>query len=169
VMDGDLQHPPELIPEMITAAITGDHDMVVASRYCRTGGSAGGLSSGTRRLVSSGATLVSRVLFPRLVGRVSDPMSGFFAIRRGAIDPWRLRPEGFKILLELLVRTPPRSIRELPFVFADRRCGISKASCREGARYVRQLVRLRCASWSGGPVSRGRQVVRLVASLWSFG
>jgi dolichol-phosphate mannosyltransferase len=144
VMDGDLQHPPEEVPRLVAAA-NGGADVVVASRYCLDGG-AGGLSSRFRRMVSAGATGVARVLFPRTLARVSDPMSGFFAVRTAAVDPAGLRPRGFKILLELLVRNPRLRVAEVPFTFAERYSGRSKASWREATRYLRQLLALRMAA-----------------------
>ncbi len=117
----------------------------MATRY-RGNGSAQGLSSRFRGLVSGGATGTARLLFPRALAGVSDPMSGFFAIRTAAAHPADLRPRGFKILLELLVRTPRLRVAEVPFTFAERRHGRSKASCREAARYLRQLIALRMAT-----------------------
>jgi len=143
VMDGDLQHPPERIPELIGAAERGA-DLVVATRYAGEG-SAGGLSSRFRGLASRGAGAAARVLFPRALAGVSDPMSGFFAVRTAAVNTGDLRPRGFKILLELLVRTPGLRVAEVPFTFAERHAGQSKASGREAARYLRQLVALRLA------------------------
>jgi len=143
VMDGDLQHPPEQVPNLIAAAERGA-DLVVATRYAGEG-SAGGLSSRFRGLASRGAGAAARVLFPRALAGVSDPMSGFFAVRTAAVHPGDLRPRGFKILLELLVRTPGLRVAEVPFTFAERHDGHSKASGREAARYLRQLVALRLA------------------------
>ena len=143
VMDGDLQHPPERIPELIAAAERGA-DLVLATRYAGEG-SARGLSSRFRGLASRAAEVAARVLFPRALAHVSDPMSGFFAVRTAAVRPGDLRPRGFKILLELLVRTPGLRVAEVPFTFAERHDGQSKASGREAARYLRQLVGLRLA------------------------
>jgi dolichol-phosphate mannosyltransferase len=143
VMDGDLQHPPELIADLLAAG--GGADLVVASRYSGSG-NAKGLSSRVRRVGSGGATGLARLLFPRTLARVTDPMSGFFALRTAAVDPAALRPRGFKILLEVLVRAPRLQVAEVPFEFAERHAGKSKASGREMARYLRQLVALRIAT-----------------------
>ena len=143
VMDGDLQHPPERVPGLIAAAERGA-DLVVATRYAGAG-SAGGLSSRLRGLASRGAGAAAKVLFPRALAGVSDPMSGFFAVRTAAVCPGDLRPRGFKILLEVLVRTPGLRVAEVPFTFAERHDGQSKASAREAARYLRQLAALRLA------------------------
>lgn len=109
-------------------------------------GSARGLSSPFRGLVSRGSGAAARVLFPRALADVSDPMSGFFAVRTEAVHPGDLRPRGFKILLELLVRTPRLRVAEVPFAFAERHDGYSKASGREAVRYLRRLIALRLAA-----------------------
>jgi dolichol-phosphate mannosyltransferase len=145
VMDGDLQHPPETIPTLLAAGIGDDLDVVVASRY-EGNGAADGLSSPFRHFVSRGATIAARTLFPRILANVSDPMSGFFAVRRDVVDPAALKPKGFKILLEILARSSARRVAEVPFTFADRVGGESKASGREALRYFRQLLVLRAAA-----------------------
>jgi hypothetical protein len=148
VMDGDLQHPPERVASLAAAAWDGA-DLVVASRY-RSNGCARGLSSRFRNIASGGATVAARLLFPRTLAGVTDPMSGFFAFRTAAVDPATLRPRGFKILLEVLARTPHLLVTEVPFEFAERYAGQSKASWREAARYLRQLVGLRAATAAEG-------------------
>jgi dolichol-phosphate mannosyltransferase len=147
VMDGDLQHPPEVVPLLVQFGAAENLDVVVASRYCG-GGAATGLSSAARQMVSSGATAFAHALFPRRLARVTDPMSGFFALRRSSVDPDVLRPNGFKILLEILVRKRPGAVGEVPFVFGERNGGVSKASWREGLLYLRRLMGLRLDAWS---------------------
>ncbi|NHC44730.1 glycosyltransferase [Motilibacter aurantiacus] len=144
VMDGDLQHPPEVLPLLLEAGADGA-DVVVASRYFGDG-SAAGLAGARRALVSGLSTRMAAGMFPRRLQPVSDPMSGFFAVRRGAVDLDRLRPRGYKILLELVLRTPGLRISEVPFTFEARRAGESKASLREGLRFLWQLVLLRLAA-----------------------
>ncbi|MFN8200315.1 MAG: glycosyltransferase [Nakamurella multipartita] len=85
VMDGDLQHPPELIPVLVARGESSGADVVVASRYCGEG-SADGLAGGVRRLVSSGSTLLTKSMFPRRLRDCTDPMTGFFAIWREPVD-----------------------------------------------------------------------------------
>lgn len=141
VMDGDLQHPPRLAP-VLRETCHRDNDVVVASRYCGDGDAAG-LSSGMRRAVSNGSTLLSRTLFPRRVGRrCTDPMTGFFCVRRNAIDLDKLHPRGFKILLEILVSHDVQ-VEEIPFTFGERLSGASKASWRNGVTFLGQLLSLR--------------------------
>ena len=83
------------------------------------------------------------MLFPGRLSAVSDPMSGFFLVRREAVDCDVLRPRGFKILVEILVRIPRLSVGEVGFHFGERRSGDSKAGAREAARYVAQLLSAR--------------------------
>jgi glycosyltransferase involved in cell wall biosynthesis len=141
VLDGDLQHPPEIVPEMLAVARASGADLVIATRYAGDGRS-DGLSAG-RGLASRGATAAARAVFPQRLRGVSDPMSGFFLVRRSALDLDALRPAGFKILLEILVAAPYLSTCEVSFAFADRHSGSSKAGWREGVRYGRSLARLR--------------------------
>jgi dolichol-phosphate mannosyltransferase len=141
VMDGDLQHPPEIVPQLLDAALANDADLVVASRYCGGGTTA---NFGAARLaVSRGSAAVARTLFPGRLSGISDPMSGFFLVRRQALDLDALAPNGFKILLEILVRTPRLVCSEVPFTFGERHAGQSKASLGEGFRFLSLLLALR--------------------------
>ncbi|MGW7264113.1 glycosyltransferase [Streptomyces sp. NPDC054842] len=149
VMDGDLQHPPSLVPELVATGERAFAGLVVASRYLK-GGSREGLAGGYRVAVSRGATWLTKALFPRRLRGISDPMSGFFAIRRSAVTAGVLQPLGYKILLELAVRSRPRQVTEVPFVFQDRYAGESKSTAQEGFRFLRHLAGLRTAS----PVAR---------------
>jgi len=141
VMDGDLQHPPELVPRLIEAGEAGAVVVVVASRHV-VGGGTDGLSGRSRVFVSDSATRLAKTMFPFALRGVSDPMSGYFAVRRSEIDVSALRPEGFKILMEILVRFPRVKRSEIGFVFEDRIAGESKASLAEGFRFFRHLARL---------------------------
>jgi dolichol-phosphate mannosyltransferase len=156
VMDADLQHPPELLGMLLRVSRTGV-DFVVASRY-RDGGAAEGLGGWYRRAVSTLATRVAkRVLRPELTG-VSDPMSGFFLVRRSCLDLPLLRPQGFKLLLELLVHSPQASVAEVPYTFGVRHSGASKAGAREGLTYLRRLTQLRAQARRAPRKSRPQQV-----------
>ncbi|GAA2446637.1 glycosyltransferase family 2 protein [Streptomyces glaucus] len=166
VIDADLQHPPELIPELIARGETSGAELVVASRYT-AGGDRGGLDGGYRKLVSSASTLVSKGLFPRALSGLTDPMSGFFAVRRTAVDRAAaedegLQPLGYKILLELAVRCRPRSVAEVPYAFGERHAGESKSTAREGLRFLRHLITLRTAD------ARARAVVFGLIGLSGF-
>jgi dolichol-phosphate mannosyltransferase len=141
VMDGDLQHPPETIVDLVLCAYAQKADLVLASRFASPKDIEG---LGPVRLAISKLTgFAARTLFPGRLGHVSDPLTGFFLVRRDAVDPDRLRPRGFKILLEILVRFPELRVTEIPFVFGERGAGESKAGAREALRYFTLLCELR--------------------------
>ena len=140
VMDADLQHPPELVEDMYLEAIETGSDVVVASRFC-AGGSKGAFGR-IRSALSRVSTRAAVMLFPTRLWHVTDPMSGCFMVRRDALDLDRLRPQGFKILLEILVRTPGLRVSEVPLEFGERHAGHTKASPREAMRYLGLLGRL---------------------------
>ena len=139
VMDGDLQHPPEIVPQLL-ARIEAGADLAVASRYM-PGGSRAGLDGTIRNLVSRSCTWLAQGIFPE-ARRTSDPLSGFFCCRRAAISGLELKPRGFKILLELLVCAPRLRVRDVPFVFAARLASESKASTRQGILFLGHLASL---------------------------
>ncbi len=95
VMDADLQHPPEIIPDLLREIQNGA-DIVIASRYSK-GGARQGWSL-TRRIISKGAIFLAHLLLPS-TRQVSDPTSGFFMFNRQVIANANLRPTGYKILL----------------------------------------------------------------------
>ena len=141
VMDADLQHPPELLGTLLDVSRTGA-DFVIASRYVDGGGDEG-LGGWYRHTVSMLATWVAkRVLGPELAG-ISDPMSGFFLVRRSCLDLPSLHPQGFKLLLELLARHPRATVAEVPYSFDVRHSGASKAGLKEGFTYLSRLAELR--------------------------
>ena len=145
VMDADLQHPPGLVPALVAAGERAGADLVVGSRYT-SGGSRAGLDGVFRKFASGGSTVLAKVVFWRRLHRVSDPMSGFFAVRAEALDAVVLRPLGYKILLELIVRCRIRQIIEVPYQFQDRFAGQSKANLGEGLRFLQHLLVLRFTS-----------------------
>lgn len=158
VLDADLQHPPDKVAVMLEAARGGNADIVIASRYV-PGGSAGGLDGPLRRLYSTGLKELSRAVFPRRLARVSDPLGGFFLVRRALVQGAPLRPAGYKILLEVLIRTPWRSVREVPYRFQERRHGASKANVRQGMLFLRHLATL--AGSCSPAFAPGRALIRL--------
>ena len=143
VMDGDLQHPPEVIVDLLRAAHDHRASLVVASRYLTSDTSRCASLSWPRRAVSHSCVMVARALFPRRLAKITDPMSGFFLVERERLELARLRPEGFKIQLEILATHPQLTIAEVPFTFAPRQSGSSKASYRQGVAYGHQLAVLR--------------------------
>lgn len=145
VMDADLQHPPTVVPELVSAGERAGADLVVATRYAG-GGSREGLDGGFRKFASGGSTFLAKTMFRRQLRDVSDPMSGFFAVRAASLDADVLRPLGYKILLELIVRCRLRRVMEVPYQFRDRFAGESKANFGEGLRFLRHLMVLRLSS-----------------------
>ncbi|ACZ31721.1 Dolichyl-phosphate beta-D-mannosyltransferase [Xylanimonas cellulosilytica DSM 15894] len=166
VMDGDLQHPPELVPALVERGRASDADVVVASRYTGAG-DAGGLDGRRRKLVSKVSGLLARSMFPVRLRNVTDPMTGFFALRTGRVDLDALRPRGFKILLEVLARTRLAVVEE-PFVFGERYAGESKASFANGVRYVQQLWGLRFGRLSPFAVIGALGAVLNLLILWAL-
>jgi dolichol-phosphate mannosyltransferase len=140
VIDADLQHPPEVC-ERLWAEIARGAELAVASRHVL----GGGVSEWSlrRRILSRGAQLLGLLILPGVLGRVSDPMSGFFLIRRSALDGIELKPAGYKILIEVMSRGRARWISEVGYVFRERAFGASKATARVYLDYLVQLARLR--------------------------
>ncbi len=136
VMDADLSHPPEKIPELLDALCAGA-DFVIGSRYV-AGGTTDEDWGLLRWLNSKAATLLARPFTS-----AKDPMSGFFALRRDTLArAASLNPIGYKIGLEILVKCGCRDVREAPIHFSQRRRGKSKLSLREQLRYLQHLRRL---------------------------
>src|SRR4051812_10132404 len=129
VMDADLQHDETLLTGMLAKLRSDRFDIAVASRFA-DGGSAAGLSSGSREQASR----VSNEMARRLLGvTLTDPMSGFFMIRRERFEGLapQLSSQGFKILIDIVATARGSlSIAELPFVFAERQHGESKLDSR---------------------------------------
>ena len=132
VMDADLSHPIKKIDKMYQM-VMADADLVIGSRYVK-----GGRIEGWnlyRKILSKGATLLARVFV-----NVKDPMSGFFMIKKELIINKEINPKGFKILLELLIKTNCKNIIEIPITFTNRTVGKSKAGVKEIIYYLRNLI-----------------------------
>ena len=142
VIDADMQHPPEKIPELLAAARRTQADVVMACRYM-PGGSSEGLAGPLRTFFSLGCKWGSKALFPRRLWHVRDPLSGFLLVRREITAGIVLCPLGFKISLELLIRCPRRQLVEVPYRFRRRAVGNSKADFRVGKLFLQHLWRLR--------------------------
>jgi dolichol-phosphate mannosyltransferase len=140
VIDGDGQHPPAVVADLL-AAMADRTDVAVASRHVPGGGVSNW--SAFRRLLSRCAQALGLLLLPGTVGRVTDPMSGYFLVRRDVIADTDLDPVGYKILLEVLARGDVRRVAERPYVFLERERGESKVSARHYVDYLRHLMRLR--------------------------
>jgi dolichol-phosphate mannosyltransferase len=137
VMDADLSHPPEKIPELLKTIQSDSVDFVIGSRYV-AGGDTHEDWGVLRWLNSKFATLLAR---PFTSAR--DPMAGFFALRRSTFESAsRLDPVGYKIALELIVKCNCRNVAEIPIFFHDRLHGESKLSIKEQLNYLRHIGRL---------------------------
>ena len=170
VMDGDLQHPPELLPALVGRYGEGGADVVAASRYIG-GGDSAGLGTAARYGVSKAATAVTKAMFLRRLWRSTDPMTGFFLVDRTRIDIDELRPQGFKILLEILVRAGERRelrIAEVPMEFGARRHGDSKASLRQGATFLAHLARLRFGRMGRFALIGGVGAIANIGIMWAL-
>ncbi|MGK6316942.1 glycosyltransferase family 2 protein [Neorhizobium sp. DT-125] len=138
IMDGDMQHDVSLLPEMLRRVRAGD-DLVIGSRFYHTGSAADGLS----RTRLGGSRVATRLARTFLHIDVSDPMSGFFAIRRPAFEALapRLSTKGFKILMDILASTPqPLRTSEMPLRFRARQHGVSKLDNLVAAEYLSLLL-----------------------------
>ena len=154
VIDGDLQHPPETLINMLEEMKNGA-DLVVASRHVEGGGvSDWGFM---RRFLSRGAQMLGLLILPGVIGRVSDPMSGYFMVRRSAIANYPMNPLGYKILIEVLGRGNIGSVAEVGYVFQERQEGESKVTWRQYVDYILHLLRLR----SRGRVTKLREKLRV--------
>lgn len=151
VIDGDLQHPPETLLQLI-AAMEDGADLAVASRHV----DAGGVSDWSilRRLLSRGAQTLGLIILPGVIGRVSDPMSGYFLVNRSAIAQHYFHPLGYKILIEVLARGQINRIVEVGYVFQERQAGKSKVSRKHYLDYLHHLIRLRLSLGKIGQLRR---------------
>jgi dolichol-phosphate mannosyltransferase len=140
VMDADLQHPPETLPALLGAVRDGA-DIAIGSRYA-TGENCVGNWNKLRQWISRCGTWVTLPLQRKKGVDVKDPLSGFFVVRRECVDGLDLQPYGFKILLEILVKARIRKATEVPFQFATRHAGKSKADVRVALQYFSLLGKL---------------------------
>lgn len=139
VMDADLSHPPEKIPEMVRQLqdrpLGGGYDVVFGSRRV----SGGRIDNWplTRKVISKGASILARP-----VTSLRDPMSGFFFLKRKVIGDKKLNPKGFKIGLEIAVKGSHSGIKEVPITFRDRQLGKSKMGRGEIVNYLLHILSL---------------------------
>ena len=138
VIDADLQHPPELLPRLYDAVASG-RDLAIGSRYVAGGGI--GNWNAVRSFLSSAAVWATWPLQKR-GARAHDPMSGFFMVRRDCVERVPFQRSGFKLLLDVLIRSRVRSIEEVPFEFGLRTEGESKANFKVGWDYAKLLIHL---------------------------
>ena len=152
VMDGDLQHDEELLPKMLTILKKNDLDVVIGSRYME-GGSIGAWEQSRIRM-SRIATFLGRII---LKAQLSDPMSGFFMLKRSFFEKTvhHMTGKGFKVLLDLFASAPSKvRFEELPYRFRERQAGASKLDTMAVAEYfllladktIGRFIPLRCIS-----------------------
>lgn len=137
IMDSDFSHPPQVIPSIIQALQDSNYDIVIASRYVKGGSIIGWPFK--RRLMSKGATKIAQY---GLGIDVKDPVSGFFAFRRDIISGLKFDAIGYKMLLEILVKTKGARVKEIPYTFTNRRIGASKLDANVMFDYLRAVLRL---------------------------
>ena len=138
VMDADLQHDEQSLADMLRVLRKGEVDVVVGSRYLEGRG-----ESGFTRTRHFGSRLANRLARPILHSELSDPMSGFFMIRREAVEKVApaLSHQGFKILLDILASSPtPLQVSEVPFEFRERIHGESKLDAAVVLEYLGLIV-----------------------------
>ena len=137
VMDSDFSHPPQIILKLIESIKKYQYDIAVASRYIK-GGKIQGWSL-KRKIISKFATLIAK---KGLGVNTHDPMSGFFAFKRNIIKGLNIDAIGFKLLLEILVKTKGVNIKEIPYTFQNREIGSSKLSIKTIFDYYRSVWKL---------------------------
>ncbi len=140
VIDADLQHPPEILLALLQEMEQGA-DLAIASRHVEGGGVSEW--SMARRVLSRGAQMLGLLILPEVISRLSDPMSGFFMVKRRAIAHCPLSPVGYKILIEVAARGRIRWLAEVGYVFQERRSGESKVTWRQYVEYLQHLLKLR--------------------------
>jgi len=162
VMDSDFSHPPQIIPKMIEAFKQYQCDLVVASRYI-TGGNIHGWTT-KRKLMSKIATIIAK---KGLGVKTKDPMSGFFAFRKNIIKELNFDALGYKLLLEILVKTKGIKVKEIPYTFENRKFGSSKLNSLIVFDYFKSVLRL----YKYGKISEkqeGRPSVRFLSKAARF-
>ena len=137
VMDSDFSHPPQIILKMIETLKQYQCDIVIASRYI-TGGKINGWNK-KRKFLSKAATMIAK---KGLGVKTNDPMSGFFAFRKGILKGINFDAIGFKILLEILVKKRELNIREIPYTFQNRKFGSSKLDFSTILDYFKSVWKL---------------------------
>jgi len=137
IMDSDFSHPPKIIPQLVEEIKTSKCDIVIASRFV-PGGAINGWST-KRKLISKTAKGIAKA---GLGVNESDPMSGFFAFRRKILEGIKFDAIGYKMLLEILVKTKGAKVKEIPYTFTDRTRGSSKLDSSTMLDYVKSVWRL---------------------------
>ncbi|KKL80672.1 hypothetical protein LCGC14_2002430, partial [marine sediment metagenome] len=141
LLDADLQHPPEQVVTLLHQAQRTGADMVVATRY-GAGGHLDGLGGWARKAASHLCKWLAQALLLDRVRTVSDPLGGFFLVRRALVHGVALRPMGYRTAMEILARARPAKVVEVPYELSPRQAGRSKANLRQGVTFLLHLSRL---------------------------
>jgi dolichol-phosphate mannosyltransferase len=141
VTDADLQHDVTKIRDMYKKMLEG-YDIVIGTRY----GKGGGITDWAfkRRVISWGANVIAKILFPY----TSDSISGFFMIKKDIADATPVEPRGYKILMEYVGKGNWKSIYEVPYMFTSRKNGSSKLKSGTIVDYIRQVIGLIKFGWN---------------------
>ncbi len=135
VTDADLSHDISIIPSMYNEIKNNNTDIVIGSRYMKGGGIKDWPLK--RRVISWGATFLSKIIFPE----ITDPVSGFFAIKKDlVVHTPSVKPRGYKILLEFLGKCRWHSFKEIPYTFQNRKLGNSKLKTTTIIDFIKQLI-----------------------------
>ena len=137
VMDSDFSHPPNMIPKMVNELTNSEYDIVIASRYLKDGGIEGWTRK--RKMISKAGTKIAK---SGLKISETDPMSGFFAFKKEIIKGIKFDAIGYKILLEMLVKTKGAKIKEIPYTFVNRQVGSSKLGSSTIVDYLKAVWKL---------------------------
>lgn len=134
VMDGDLQHNPKYIPEMLDLLIEDNNSLVIGSRFIKK-------LNNMQRLDSIFGTFFCKLFFNK---KVEDPLSGFFMLSTANFKEVKEKVNaiGYKILLELIVKGPFTEIKEIPIIFEERKEGSSKLDLKTRIEFLKQLFKL---------------------------
>jgi dolichol-phosphate mannosyltransferase len=152
VIDADLQHPPEVLADLVAALGSQKVGLAVATRYVPGGGTSGW--SWVRRFISWAGGRLAATVLPWTLDGVHDSGSGMFLVRKEALEGVQLNPVGYKTLLEVLARGRYRQIAEVPYVFEKRERGRSKLGARQYLEYLLHLGRLARATGELGRWAR---------------
>jgi len=162
VMDSDFSHPPKIIPQLIEEIKTSKYDIAIASRYTE-GGEVSGWST-KRKLISKTAKGIAKA---GLGVNESDPMSGFFAFNRNILEGIKFDAIGYKMLLEILVKTKGAKVKEIPYTFTDRTRGSSKLDSSTMFDYVNAVWKL-YRYGHAAKVSEPRTSIRFISKAGRF-
>ena len=162
IMDSDFSHPPKIIPQLIEEIKTSKCDIVIASRFV-PGGAINGWST-KRKLISKTAKGIAKA---GLGVNESDPMSGFFAFRRKILEGIKFDAIGYKMLLEILVKTKGAKVKEIPYTFTDRTHGSSKLDSSTMLDYIKSVWRLYRYGHTA-KVSDARTSIRFISKAGRF-